>query len=512
MVLIAAPFLIDANQFRPMLESNLTKALGREVKVGNLKLTLLSGGVAAADLSVADDPAFGTAPFVEAKSFKLGVDLPGLIFSRKLTVTGLTIDQPQIVLMQSPTGEWNFSNLGGASAAKPASAAAPEGKSNLDLSVKLVKITNGRFTMGHTGGHLKPLVLENVNAELRDFSAASAFPFSLSMKVAGGGNIKLAGKAGPIDQIDVAMTPASLTLNVAQLDLAATGLNETAPDVSGLISFDATGESNGKTMDLNGRLRAEKLKLAANGKPAQPVVELDFAVTLDSRKRAGTVRQADIHIGKAVSRLTGTYATQGDSTLLDMNLSGPDMPVQELAGMLPAMGLALPAGSSLQGGTAAVKMSMQGPVNRLVTTGSLGLRNAKLVGFDLPKKMSSIERLAGIKNSPDMEIQELSSNIRMAPDGLQADDVKLVVPALGELAGSGTVSPASALDFKMSATLHTGGVVALMNNTPIPFAVEGTCSDPVFRPDVKSVVKGEVKGIGSDLVKGLFGGKKRTAN
>jgi AsmA protein len=93
-ILIAAPFLIDANQFRPLLESQLTGALGREVKVGNLKLSLLAGSVTADDLSIADDPAFSSVPFVRAKSLSVAVDLVPLILSRKINVTGLTIDQP----------------------------------------------------------------------------------------------------------------------------------------------------------------------------------------------------------------------------------------------------------------------------------------------------------------------------------------------------------------------------------------------------------------------------------
>ena len=155
-ILIALPFLIDANRFRPMLESKLTEALGREVKVGHLKLSLLSGGVAADDLSIADDPAYSRAPFVQAKSLGLSVDLRALIFSRQLAVTGLTIDQPQMTLLQAPSGEWNFSSLGTKSAARPAPAETPAGASKLDLSVKLVKIANGWFSMGRTGGHLKP--------------------------------------------------------------------------------------------------------------------------------------------------------------------------------------------------------------------------------------------------------------------------------------------------------------------------------------------------------------------
>jgi AsmA protein len=199
-----------------------------------------------------------------------------------------------------------------------------------------------------------------------------------------------------------------------------------------------------------------------------------------------------------------------------LKLSGPDMPVQELEGLLPALGIVLPAGTSLQGGSASANLSMEGPADRLVTTGSLALNNTKLVGFDLPKKMASIEKLAGIKEGPDTEIQVLSANLRSAPEGTSAQDMKLVVPAIGELSGAGTVSPANALNFKMSAIVHTSGLLSVVGNKPIPFTVEGTSSDPVFKPDYGAVVKEEVKGLEGDvgkaaggLVDGLFGRKKK---
>jgi len=158
---------------------------------------------------------------------------------------------------------------------------------------------------------------------------------------------------------------------------------------------------------------------------------------------------------------------------------------------------------------------MEGPADALVTTGSLALNNTKLVGLDLPKKMASIEKFAGIKAGPDTEIKELSATVRSAPGGASAQDMKLIVPAIGELSGAGTVSPANDLDFKMSAMVHTSGLMAIVSDKPIPFTVGGTAADPVFKPDVKAVVKEEVKSIGGDLGKaasglvGLFGDKKK---
>jgi AsmA protein len=301
------------------------------------------------------------------------------------------------------------------------------------------------------------------------------------------------------------------SLTVTQLDLARSGMTDFAPDLAGLVSFAGSGSSDGRFLQVNGKVKAERLKLAKNGTPSTRVVELDYAARHDFRKHSGALRRGDIHIGGAVAHLTGTYAEQGETMMLNMKLAGPSMPVPELEALLPALGVVLPAGSRLEGGTANVELAMEGPAAALVTIGSLALNNTTLTGFDLPKKMASIEKLAGIKGGPDTQIETLSADVRMVPEGASAHNMMLVVPAIGELSGAGSVSPANNLDFNMVATVHTSGLLRVVSNTPIPFTVQGTCADPIFRPDMKAVVKEKVesveKGIGG-LVKGLLGGKK----
>jgi AsmA protein len=513
-VAVSLPLLIDVDQFRPTLQSDLSSALGREVTLGNLHLKILTGEVTADDLSVAEDPAFGKPAFIRAKSMHVGVEIWPFLFSRKLIVTDLRIDQPEIALLQSGSGDWNFSGLG---RSKTAGAGSPSStRMPLGLSVKIIKITDCRLSLSRTIGHWKPLALEQVNIGVRDFSSTSAFPFSLSAKVRGGGDIKLDGKAGPIDPTDSARTPVRVNLKVTQLDLAHSGMNDMSPDVSGLASFDGNGASDGVLMRLQGKLKIDNLKLAKNGVPSTRPVEADFSVQHDLRKHSGIVQQGDIHIGTAVAHITGSYEEVTESMVLNLKLSGPGMPVQELEALLPAMAITLPSGTSLKGGTASANLTLEGPEDHLVTTGSVALDNTRLVGFNLPKKMQSIEKLAGIKEGPDTEIQVLSANVRWAPEGTSANDMKLVVPAIGELSGAGTVSPANALDFKMSAMVHTSGLLAAVGNTPIPFTVGGTCSEPVFKPDINAVVKEEMKSAQHDLGKaaggllnGLLGGKKK---
>ena len=516
-ILVSLPFLIDANRFRPLLETNLTRALTREVRLGELKLALLAGGITASDLSIAEDPVFGKPAFLRAKQLKVAVDLLPLILSRQLNVTGITIDEPEIVLVQTPTGAWNFSSIGG----KPAGRAAPSpaGSSptgNVGLTVKLIGVTNGRLTFSRTGGHWKPLVLEQVKAEIHDFSNDSSFPFSMNITVAGGGTIALIGTAGPINATDAALTPVSAKVKITNLDLAASGVNDWAPTLAGLVSLDGDVKSDGLHGHVTGKVKVDRLKLAKNATPARNPVEFDFDVDNDLRRHAGRLNRGNIHIGKAVASFTGTYAEQGEAVVLNMNLVGSNMPVPDLAAMLPAMAISLPAGSSLEGGTASARLAMQGPADRLVSSGTLAINGTRLSGFDLGKKMSVMERLAGLKSGANTEIETLSANVRDAPDGATINDLKLVATSIGELNGNGTISPANALAFKMTAVAHAGGIAAVVNNAPIPFTIEGTTTDPVFRPDMKGIAKEQLENLGGDagkaaegIIKGFFGGKKK---
>src|SRR5689334_10615731 len=89
-IMIAIPFLINVNSYRPQIESEASSALGRQVTIGDLSLSLFSGSVTAANVAIADDPAFGKSPFVTAKSLKIGVELMPLIFSKQIKITEIT--------------------------------------------------------------------------------------------------------------------------------------------------------------------------------------------------------------------------------------------------------------------------------------------------------------------------------------------------------------------------------------------------------------------------------------
>jgi AsmA protein len=497
LALIALPFGINVNSFRPKLEAELSTALGREVKVGNLDLSLFGGRVSAEDLSVADDPAFSSNAFIRAKSLKVGVELLPLIFSKALHITDLTLEKPEITLMRADSGKWNFSSLGGTSSSEPAPASA-NSSATANLAVKKLDIKEGQVKIGRASSP-KIHVYDNVNIGVRDFSFTAEFPFTFSANFPGGGELKVDGKLGPINSTDTSLTPVEAQLHVKRLDLAASGFGDLFPGLSGIADFDSAAVSDGQLLRTNGTLHAEKLKLVQNGSPAGRPVELKYAVEHQLQSVGGTLTQGDISMGRALAQLTGAYEAQGPAMLLTMKLNAQAMPVNDLEAMLPALGVVLPAGSSLNGGTLSANLTINGPADGPVIAGPIRLSNSRLARFDLGSKMSAVSKLSGSASSTDTSIQNFSTDARIAPGGIRGDNVNLTVPALGTLTGNGTISPGGALEFKMTANL-TGAIASQLTKlaglgdkgTAVAFFIRGTTSNPTFVPDVGGTLKGQL--------------------
>ena len=127
------------------------------------------------------------------------------------------------------------------------------------------------------------------------------------------------------------------------------------------------------------------------------------------------------------------------------------------------------------------------------------MSNAALAGFNLGSKLSAISALTGKQTGNDTTIENLSSDVRYAPDGTRLDKINLVIPSLGTVTGAGTISPSNALDFKMLANLAGVGAgltkAVGMGAGGIPIDIGGTTSNPSFMPDMKGMVGNQLKGL-----------------
>jgi AsmA protein len=504
---IALPLFFDADAFRPRIEAELHSALAREVKIGHLKLSLMAGGVSAADISIADDPAFSAKPFLSAKSLDVGVDLPALIFSRTLNIHSITVVEPEVALVHTNAGKWNFSTLG---AARDPDKINPDSAAN--FSVQKLRIVRGRASVAAVGK--KPLTYDDVTLDAGNISYTSPIPFTVEATTPGGGKLKVDGNAGPIDRADAARTPLQASVIITGADLGKTGFLPADSGVAGILDYTGTLASDGKILKSAGTAKTHDLRLVKTGSPARQPVTIAYTSDYDLKRQAGSLAGGEVHTGNSIVRVSGNYDAHGEDAVVHMKLTGQNLPISDIAGLLPALGVALPAGSSLQGGSATANLALDGAIDKLVTTGTLDLANVKLANFNLGSKMAAIATLAGIRTSSDTTIQAMSSRLRVAPEGIRADALSIIIPDLGTLTGAGTMSAVSALNFKMAAKLNNnaslvGGLQKITGlgqvNKPVPFLVQGTAQNPVFLPDVGGFIGNTVTAPGQGVQQGIGG-------
>jgi len=517
LIVVLVPLFINVDNFRPDLEKKLSAALNREVKIGKLEASIFSGGASASQISIADDPAFNKGPFLTASSVKVGVELLPLIFHKQLKVTSITVQKPEITLLKNAAGKWNYSTVG---ASKQPARAEPEGKSAPEVSVAKFEIVDGTVRVGRSSGHAagKESVYQNVNLTARDISATTAMPYKLTAGLPANGKLELEGTAGPLNQTDSTKTPFDAKITLKHVDVAATGFVDPSSGVGGVIDFDGQAKSDGHHMHSEGKARAEGLKMVKGGQPARQPVALDYKSDYALDSESGSIN-ANLHNGNSVTNASGTLSAKGEDTIANLKVQGRNMAVNDVTGLLPALGVVLPSGASLQGGAINLDLNAQGPLDRLVIDGPVKITETRLQGYNLASKLGALAAFTGGKaGSTDTLIQTFSSALRMSPEGLRADNIVLDVPSLGMLTGNGVIANDNSLDFKMLLKLQGGansmlgsltGISSGTQSKGLPFVITGTSSNPVFRPALGEGIKGDLQ---NSLMQAIGGSKGNNQN
>ena len=164
-------------------------------------------------------------------------------------------------------------------------------------------------------------------------------------------------------------------------------------------------------------------------------------------------------------------------------------------------------------------LAVIGPAKSPVISGPIALDNTRLVGFDVGSKIHGIAALSGMKTGDTTTIDKLRANVHITNAVVVVDEIDAVLPAVGELTGSGTVTSPDKLDFDLVARIESaqgigrvgaglltklnGSGETSKNTTGVPLRVVGTPENPYITADVGGIVEKKKKSIAA-----LFAKKK----
>jgi len=466
------------------------------------------------------------AGFVDSTSGVTGtidaIDVQATWNGQQLHVLNLVVDTPKLTLVREN---------------KPTSVAPPSPAPNSNdmlstLTADHLQIKNGTITLT-SPGQVTPSVYQQLNAELTNFSPTAAAPFKLSAQVPGGGSLTGDGTAGPINQASAAATPLNAHIAISHLDLATSGVVAPEAGIGGIANVDLKALSDGKNLNANVSANIQGLRIAKNGSPSSKPVLVQLTASQNLQALNGQLQSAVITIGKAIINVAGTYQTSGPTTALNLKVNTQAASIDELEAFLPSVGVHLPSGSRLQGGTLTTNLNVTGSAAAPIISGPIRIDNTNLAGFDLGSKLGPLSALTGIKSGSGTAIQSLSANVAINGGNVRTDNVSVVVPSIGSATGAGTISAAGALNYnvilkltgvfgavggKGGAAAGAGGIAGqLMGMIPagaaggaaggvignyagaalrngVPVAIGGTTSNPTFTPNMARIVSSAASG------------------
>ncbi|MBI2215660.1 MAG: AsmA family protein, partial [Candidatus Rokubacteria bacterium] len=200
---VALPFLVDTRRVQTLIASNASHALGRPVRFEAVSVSVFPlPAVELRGLEVAEDPRFGTGPFVRLDRGQLRLRL-GPLLQGRLEFGDLILKKPVAAVIQDAAGRWNFASLGAPAPGPRPGPSRPRGSPGTGAGggvlASRVKLDGGvvTYVSRGRGGAAGAYRLEDVDLTLTPDAGSFAV----------GGSARLMPGAVAITLTDVTMTP-----------------------------------------------------------------------------------------------------------------------------------------------------------------------------------------------------------------------------------------------------------------------------------------------------------------
>lgn len=407
-VLVAVPYLVDTPRIQSLIASGASQALGRPVTFTSVSVSALPlPSVVLKELEVAEDPAFGTTPFLKLNEAEIRLRLwPLLLF--RVELGDFVLKEPVISLVETADGRWNIASLGqgGEPEARASGRSRPAGGGGGPAAVlgSRVKIDQGLVIYeSRAGGATSRYRVENLNLTLAGGPGPLAFhgdarltPGDVAVKIADG----TAGVNGARSLVE-APVRARLTLEGKDIrELVGTALGPEPAIAGGLKGTLTLGGTVGKPRAAGD---VELTNLAITQTHAQcpepkrrtlALGPLKLNATWEDARLAGRPVTAVIGKGAITTNLSATLDRGVRVQLEDLEIR--TLPVEKVLVDFLCQGYAVTGPLDLSGKASA---RLDDLWNTLTGTGRFKLGPGKVVGAQALALLNTVVRLGGAVSS-----------------------------------------------------------------------------------------------------------------
>ncbi len=407
--------------------ARVSDALGRRVEVAKIQAQVGWGvSVEVSGLTIADDPAFSTKPFLAANDVSVDVEFFPLLYG-DAKVVRLELNKPDIRIVMNAAGDLNLSSLGvspedARQETEPARRRHAKRRSSLaDLSIKALSIEDGEVHFKDLSEQAAPIRVRHLDFDVTDFNASSSFGVETKFAFpAEQQNVEASGKLGPLldkGVLDASGIPVDLNLKIDSIVLdSLRPLAEMGSKIPAGLSIPDPASITGTARGSFGQL----------------------AIALSTDLTANRVAYATIFSKPAGTAMTintnGTWGDQLEIASVDLKLSDLELTASRFSSFSPG-----PQPLSAQIDSNSFNLANLGPMISAVAgyelAGTSEIHGTVKLGANAPAIDGTVTlKQAAMKLGPSVQsgISDLNGSIRFeslnplnASYTLKADSVKL---------------------------------------------------------------------------------------
>ncbi len=375
----------NPNDYRGTLQTKLEQQLDRKVALGNMELGLFPLRFRVYNLSIADDPKFGTRAFVQTQELSVSVKLLPLL-SKSVQIDSLALERPSVELIKNAQGMWNFASIGQKTPAPPSSSSS----SSQQFSLGELAINDGLVAITDLQDRKPRTVYDHINLKLTDFAPDSPFNLDASVHLPGAGSqeVSLKGKGGPLSHANPATTPFKGTLDLKGVEIAGLQKFLQSPalvNTDGVLSGHTDIASESGKLSAKGQMDLEKPRL--HGIDVGYPINMDYDVSDDLPNDLLTINQGAIKLGPTPVSVSGTMNSKPTPAQLNLDLKANNVSIAEIARLAAAAGIAFAPGTTVNGQISA-DIKAQGAADKPALNGTLAGRDIQVSGKEIAKPVA----------------------------------------------------------------------------------------------------------------------------